>query len=233
MEEQIEVQKKWIEGYEGLYEVYEDGQIYSYHRCMYLTHTLNSRGYMRVTLSLNGVPKKILVHRLLAKAFIQNPETKPYINHIDGNKLNNNLSNLEWCTAAENNKHAVDNNLYNKVRFPIGVKFSVGIGNHHHKLIDSDVIEIRNGTLPIKELALKYNVSTQLISEILIGNIWKHLPCAPKRQKIYAKQKSTEATKKIIELHKLNKSYSEISNLLEVNLNVVGKTIRKYLKESK
>lgn len=63
-------------------------------------------GYVRVELSQNGRGRKYLLHRLLAKAFIANPGNRPHVNHIDGNKANNALSNLEWTTQSENQKHA-------------------------------------------------------------------------------------------------------------------------------
>ena len=63
-------------------------------------------GYFRVELWRDGVGKKYLVHRLLAAAFIPNPENKPQVNHIDGVKANNALSNLEWVTQSENQLHA-------------------------------------------------------------------------------------------------------------------------------
>lgn len=68
-------------------------------------------GYMHVTIRVNHKPKRVRVHRLVANAFIPNPENKPYVNHIDGIRSNNNLNNLEWVTPAENTQHAVKTGL--------------------------------------------------------------------------------------------------------------------------
>ena len=63
-------------------------------------------GYWAVCLSKEGKQKNVRLHRLLAQAYLDNPENKPCVNHIDGDKTNNNLSNLEWCTYKENIKHS-------------------------------------------------------------------------------------------------------------------------------
>ncbi len=63
------------------------------------------RGYVYVGVWHNGKYRNVRVHRLIANAFVPNPQNKPYVNHIDGNKANNNANNLEWCTASENETH--------------------------------------------------------------------------------------------------------------------------------
>jgi hypothetical protein len=94
-----------IEDYVGLYSINFNGDIKSWKNDIILKPDI-SRGYKRVTLSKNGKTKRYLVHRLVALTFIDNHNKKKYVNHIDGNKLNNCVKNLEWVTASENEKHA-------------------------------------------------------------------------------------------------------------------------------
>jgi hypothetical protein len=75
------------------------------------TAWLGKNGYLHVDLYHNGYNKKVAIHRLLAIHFIPNPDNKRTVNHMDGNKLNNALSNLEWATDSQNVKHAYDNDL--------------------------------------------------------------------------------------------------------------------------
>lgn len=118
---------KAIEGYEGLYEIREDGVVVSLERwvdrpspygvCKQFVprkervSSKHGTGYSTVRLAKEGVVRTYRVHRLVAKAFLENPENKEYVNHKDGNKRNNSLDNLEWSTAGENTTHAIINGL--------------------------------------------------------------------------------------------------------------------------
>ena len=77
-----------------------------------LKTSINKNGYLEVQLSTNGIRKSYRIHRLVALMFLNNEENKPYVNHKDGNKLNNCVDNLEWVTSKENKQHALLNSLY-------------------------------------------------------------------------------------------------------------------------
>ncbi len=85
-----------------------------------LTPRENGKGYLRVHLSVNGRIKDYYIHRLVADAFIHNPENLPEVNHKDGDKGNNHIDNLEWCTRSENIRHAFDNGLSKSPRAMLG-----------------------------------------------------------------------------------------------------------------
>lgn len=100
---------KDVPNYEGIYLVSNTGKIISKKRLGTPGGKMTgfiSKGYRRVLLSKNGNKKNHSVHRIVAETFIDNPFDKPNVNHIDGNKKNNHVSNLEWCTDSENQLHA-------------------------------------------------------------------------------------------------------------------------------
>lgn len=136
-------------------------------------HPYDHCGYEMVTLSREDkVREKIFVHRVVAIAFIPNPENKPHINHKDGVKKNNAVSNLEWCTIAENNRHGFLTGLIP----PMIPK----IGEHckSSKLTNEQVGVIKrlisNGG-KCSTIALEYGVGRTTISAIKSGRNWAHL----------------------------------------------------------
>lgn len=105
---------KDIEGYEGLYQVSNLGRVHSLYRNIILKGSEDIWGYIKVTLYKDGSPSIKTVHRLVAQAFIPNPENKPEVNHIDEDKTNNNVSNLEWSTRKDNLNHGTRNERISK-----------------------------------------------------------------------------------------------------------------------
>ena len=128
---------KDVEGFEGLYKVSNEGVVISTPRNGAKGKVMKQydmkRGYRQYDLRKNGKRHHAYVHRLIAIHFIANPENKPFVNHIDGNKLNNNIENLEWVTSKENMQHAAK----------IGL---IKSGENHPdaKLTDQEVREIRD-----------------------------------------------------------------------------------------
>lgn len=95
-----------IKGYEGLYAVTSCGKVWSYKRKIFLSPRYDDDGYLRVNLCKDGKYKTKHIHRLVAEAYIPNPEGKSQVDHIDEVKDHNWLKNLRWATPAENTRHS-------------------------------------------------------------------------------------------------------------------------------
>ena len=115
-------------------------------------------GYKEVLLSENGRTNNARVHRLIAETFIPNPDNLRDVNHKDGNKLNNDISNLEWVSHSENVKHSYNNGLQNKVRNKHGI-YNV-LSNDDKQTISS---RHKDGLLD-REIAEKIGCSRELVS---------------------------------------------------------------------
>ena len=128
---------KDIKGYEGLYQVSNLGRVKSLAKKAgtsnrsekIIKKNITRYGYYLNTLSKDGVVSYKSTHRLVAQAFIPNPQNKPTVNHIDGNRINNNVNNLEWCTQRENIIHKF------KVLNYKGVMFGKHLSDEHKKKI--------------------------------------------------------------------------------------------------
>ena len=163
-----------LKGYEDSYQISDSGRVFTKRRLIgnqiyygkELVPQLTEDGYLKVTLSKNSKCKKFYLHRLVAIQFLNNPMNLPQVNHKDGNKLNNNITNLEWCTKQENQNHAVRTGLMQR-----------GQDRPSAKLTEAKVLEIYKlkGILKAQDIADKYGVSKNTINCILRGSKWKYL----------------------------------------------------------
>lgn len=154
------------------YYITENGEIWSRkcNKLKQLKPTLVNWGYLRIGLMIDGKQIPKLVHRLVGETFISNPENYPQINHKDGNKTNNHISNLEWCDNGHNQKHA----------YQIGLnKPTNGEKHWHSKLTEQQVLEIRElystKNYTQKELGKKFGIRQFQISRIINNKLWKHI----------------------------------------------------------
>ena len=146
------------------YDVTREGNIINKHTGRTLKLQQNGKGYLRFDAQTENGKRHFFVHRLVATLYVPNPEGKPQVNHIDGNKKNNNAENLEWVTNRENRQHAVKNKLH-----------VYGELCPWSKLSQSDVLYIRNRpNISRKELAKIFGVSAHTISDIRNGRSWNY-----------------------------------------------------------
>lgn len=186
-----------------------------------LTAPLTQKGYARFTRIVNKKRKSWYVHRLVAQAFISNPENKPCVNHKNGVKHDNRVENLEWCTVAENNHHAIKNGLTKK-----------GEDCKKAKLKESQIpviVEMRLSGLMVWKIAEIMEVSTGAVDSVLNGSTWRHIerPCHEeiKASKRYnpgiSKNKLTEA--EVVAIHSMKggrtvKDIAEEYNVLPITI---------------
>jgi len=177
-----------ITGFEGLYAVTENGQVWSYPKRVpvgknggfrnddgrWLTPTQFTKRttHLRVYLAKNGIKKPLLVHRLVGFAFIPNPKNYPQINHKDGNPENNTVANLEWCTQQQNSQHAYKTGLH----IPTVGKF--GEANAGAKLTAETVLAMREAyriNPNASEVARQFNMKPRYTWDICNRKRWQHI----------------------------------------------------------
>ncbi len=164
---------KEIEDFEG-YFADEEGNIWGNRKCMtnlnrelrQLKPALSEKGYPYVVLCINGKRYTKRVHRLVALAFIPNPENKATVNHINGIKTDNRPCNLEWATIQENTQHAFDTGL------KVALK---GEKQGNSKLTEAQVLLIRADTRTQKLIGMDYGVDQSIISDIKMRKTWNHI----------------------------------------------------------
>lgn len=188
--------------------VYSDGRVFSKISNKFLRQRLNEFGYLitTITTSQNNY-KSYRVHRLVAETYLPNPENKREVNHIDGDKANNNVDNLEWSTSKENKKHARDNGYYDK---------TVGESHHLTYITEKDVraiCELLQDGRRNKEVADHFGFPLHLVTSIKCRRSWvdisKEYDFSVKRQH----RKSEKEIRKICELIVQGYTNKEIEDL--------------------
>jgi hypothetical protein len=174
--------RKQIEGYSGLYEIDIDGNIYSHHlhKERLLKPGLMTSGYKMIFLKKDKKAKMFSIHRLLAIHFIPNPNNLPQVNHKDGNKLNNSIDNLEWCTQSHNIQHAYDTGL--KTYRPLHYKGKFGKDHNRSKAVCCIETQVIFGSYSEASRYYKVNV-TSVFNSIKYGTQIKKIKKTFKRVK--------------------------------------------------
>jgi len=167
-----------IKNYEQLYAITNDGRVWSYpkitstysHSGKWLKPINNGNGYLQVVLRKDNKSKKKYIHRLVAKAFIDNLNDYSCINHKDGIKSNNDVDNLEWCTYSMNNQHAQDTGL-SMSRYSKKQKESISKIGKSNRVLENEqvqnILELYKHGTSIENLLMKFNVSKSTIYRII------------------------------------------------------------------
>lgn len=160
---------KGVVGYEDLFSVSNKGRLFSLRTNKILKQNIVGEGYNACVTKLNGRKGSNLVlkiHREVAKAFIPNPDELPFVNHIDGDKLNNSVDNLEWVTPQGNVVHAIETGLLSLDHLKL-------ISKENRKLTEEDVKYIRNNfkygdrNFGARSLSRMFNIPHSTIMKII------------------------------------------------------------------
>lgn len=175
-----------VSGWEGKYKVSDRGDVLSVSRIILskdhndkptkaivdekiLKSKIEKTGYVSVTVKDRDRRMTFRVHKLVAQAFIPNPENKPQINHINGIKTDNRVENLEWCTQVENAKHAVATGLNTP---------TIGTRHWNHKHSEEDALLVKTeyeGGMSRKQISKKYGYEYVFVYNVTSGQRWKHI----------------------------------------------------------
>lgn len=186
-----------IEEFLGFYKISKNGDVLSISRNgkigkdTIIKPTIGTNGYLKVLLRCNGQRYTRNIHRLIAINFIGNVGNLPCVNHIDGDKLNNSISNLEWVSYSRNAKHAYDNSLTKPAT-----------GESRSNLSNEDVMNIvdcKLKGLTLKSISEKFGISPSTVSDIVLGRTWSHLTGIEFNPNSFRGKKSKTGEKGVVE----------------------------------
>src|SRR5690349_10770023 len=199
---------KTISGYGQLYKISNFGRVKSLSKSNEeaILKAGKTKGYYHIVLKYNDNRKNYRIHRLVAEYFIPNTENKPFVNHKDGDKSNNHWTNLEWCTAKENTRHAIKMGL---------MDCNFGENSLFSKLTNKEAIDIFNSTLNNRELAKKYNITPEGVSLIKIGRNWSKLTGKKYIKKTYF------TNEQVIEIFHSKSSAKELAEKFKVDTKTI------------
>lgn len=161
----------YIHGNKTNYLVSNKGNVKSLYRNKLLTQCTDKYGYKYVGIRYNNKTYQGLIHRLVAIAFIPNPEHKEQVNHIDGNKTNNSVINLEWATPQENMIHCYNTGLHDNR----AISDKHGMNKYTIKQIKEICNLLQENKLSINEIAKKTNVGHTTVNDIRNKKYWTHI----------------------------------------------------------
>ena len=138
---------------------------------------IDINGYQKCSLTINGKEYTASVHRLVAQTFIPNPENKPCVNHIDGNKENNSVKNLEWVTHKENTAHAIKMGLFNPKSTENKLRGVDSSKNIYTEESIHEICKLLEKGLGETEISRILNIDRRTVESIKRGNNWKHISC--------------------------------------------------------
>lgn len=161
---------KTIKNFEA-YLIYSDGRVWSIKKQIFRTPVLYNNGYYCLMLKSKGKRQTFLIHRLVALAFIPNPDNKTTVNHKDGNKLNNNVENLEWMSLRENIQHGYKTGLLKVPKIKHGEEH--GASKFKQSEVDK-IRELRKQGETLWGIANKYGSSAGVIGNIVNYKTWKN-----------------------------------------------------------
>jgi len=168
---------KFIDSYKsryGRYRVSNLGRVKNGHGTV-LSHHMHKKGYVMIAMIKEGKEKRVQIHRIVANAFIPNPDQLPQVNHINGNKSDNRVSNLQWCTNAQNMAHANLNGLrpnYKEIFTGKSVKGKYNLSNK--QIIDIRNTKIGNGISRV-HIAAMHSIPLSIVKDIRGGRIYPYI----------------------------------------------------------